>query len=63
MPITALCLFLHELRPQQSVSSSTLGKGFLRRLRPQMASSRMQWQRVLCIKVDAENGSAMVPYI
>ena len=28
-----------------------------------MASLREEWPRFLCIKVDAENGNAMAPYI
>jgi transcriptional regulator with XRE-family HTH domain len=38
-------------------------KSFLHRLRPDMASAREGWPRFLCIKVDAENGNAMAPYI
>jgi hypothetical protein len=38
-------------------------KSFLHRLRPDMASPREDWPRFLCIKVDAENGKAMAPYI
>ena len=38
-------------------------KSFLRGLRPDMASPREEWPRFLCIKVDAENGKAMAPYI
>ena len=38
-------------------------KSFLHRLRSDMASPREEWPRFLCIKVDAENGKAMAPYI
>ena len=38
-------------------------KSVLRRLRSDMASPREEWPRFLCIKVDAENGSAMAPDI
>lgn len=38
-------------------------KSFLRRIRPEMASQRKNWQRFLLIKADKDSGAAMRPRI
>lgn len=54
-------LLQDDFRPVEIVEFLRFKKSFLRRIRPEMANQRRNWQRFVLIKADKDSGLAMRP--